>query len=115
MNDEDDGLPDGWQRIEQSDERAGQSGQYNAQRPIRYEHTDGIAVNVQPASPDVADAEGDVWRIGAVPDGGRDTVETLREDVEGRDAAIEVAREFMTTYNDHDGADAESAISTFRS
>lgn len=112
-----DELADGWERIEQSDEQSGQPGQYNAQRPIRYEHTDGIALNVQPATADAADDEGDAWRVGAVPDGGRSAVETLREGIEGRDAAIETAREFMTTYNEHrdDGADAGSAISAFRS
>jgi hypothetical protein len=44
----------------------------------------------------VTDAE-DVWRLGAIP---LDGTETLRDGIEGRDTAIEAAREFMETYND---------------
>ena len=107
-----DDLPDGWERDE-SDEQA---GQYNAQRPIRYEHARGVVLNVQPATSDAAATEGDVWRIGIVPEGGRGTVETLREDVEGRDTAIGVASEFMTAYDERcvEGSDTvEDVIASF--
>ena len=89
-------LPGEWAKADDSDEKA---GQYNPQQPIRYEHTDGIELVVQPTSPNVADANQDVWRVRAIRDGGDET-ETLREGVEGRDDAIGVAREFMTAYHE---------------
>ena len=89
-----DDLPDGWMRAENSDEQA---GQYDPQRPIRYEH-ESIEVHIQPTA-NVADA-GDVWRVGVIRLDGGDGPETLRDDIDGRDTAIETAREFMETYNE---------------
>lgn len=91
-----DDLPGGWTEIDDTDEKA---GQYDPQRPLQYEHADGIELVVQPTSPNVADADQDVWRVRSIREGGDET-ETLREEVQGRDAAIGVAREFMTAYEE---------------
>ena len=89
-------LPGEWAKADDSDEKA---GQYNPQQPICYEHPREIELVIQPTSPNVADADQDVWRVRAISDGGDET-ETLREGVEGRDDAIGVAREFMTAYHE---------------
>ena len=101
-------LPGEWAKADDSDEKA---GQYNPQQPIRYEHTDGIELVVQPTSPNVADANQDVWRVRVIRDGGDET-ETLREGAEGRDDAIGVAREFMDAYDERcvDGNDSPADL-----
>lgn len=94
-----DDLPENWSRAEDSDEQA---GQYNAQRPIRYEHADGTEVNAQPTTTGAGDTDQDVWDLNVVRDDeGRGTVESVREGIEGRDTTIGTAREFMRAYNDH--------------
>ncbi|EMA48369.1 hypothetical protein C448_03801 [Halococcus morrhuae DSM 1307] len=103
-------LPDGW---EQPDTDA-QAGQYNPQQPIRYER-DGIEVHIQPAT-NTADTDQDVWRLNVV-DEDREMTEPVREGIDGRDSAIDIAREFMETYNERcvDGNEsAADVIASFR-
>lgn len=99
-------LPDGWMRVEDSNEQA---GQYAPQQPIRYRR-EKIEIHIQSMA-NVTDAE-DVWRLGAIPLDGTDGTETLREGIEGRDTAIEAAREFMETYNDRcvNGNESRDAV-----
>ncbi|WP_049901053.1 hypothetical protein [Halococcus agarilyticus] len=96
MSASDDDLPGDWTGVDDTDEKA---GQYDPQRPLHYEHTDGIELVVQPTSPNVADADEADWRVRAISEGGDET-ESLRDGVEGRDDAIGVAREFMTAYEE---------------
>ena len=110
MSATDDDLPGGWTEIDDAD---GKAGQYDPQRPLRYEHADGIELLVQPTSPNVADIDQDVWRARSIREGG-DKTETIHEAVEGRDAAIEVAREFMTAYEERcvEGDDSPTELTT---
>ncbi|HET7325355.1 MAG TPA: hypothetical protein VFJ06_13595 [Halococcus sp.] len=94
MSTDSDDLPDGWTRAEDSDEQA---GQYDPQQPIRYGRED-IEVHAQPATN--VSGEGDLWRVGIIREDGPGGVETLHDGIEGRDSAIEIAREFMETYNE---------------
>lgn len=88
-----DELPNGWTQADSEE----QAGQYNPQQPIRYER-EGVVLNLQPAT-NTTD-EQDVWRITAVREDGPDGTETIREGIDGRDTALETAREFMETYNE---------------
>lgn len=89
-----DDLPNGWSRIEDTDQ---QGGQYNPQQPIQYER-DSIELHLQPAT-NAADTDQDVWQVNAIRETG-DGPDVLREEIEGRDTAIGTAREFMETYNE---------------
>ena len=105
-----DELPEGWQ---QPDFDA-QAGQYNPQQPIRYER-DGIELHLQPAT-NTTETDQDVWRLNVV-DEDRETTEPVREGIDGRDGAIDAAREVMETYNERcvDGNEsAADVIASFR-
>jgi hypothetical protein len=105
-----DDLPDGW---EQPDSDA-QAGQYNPQQPIRYERDD-VEVHLQPAT-NTTDTDQDVWRLNVI-DEDRGASGPVRDGIEGRDSAIDAAREFMTSYNERCVAGEESTeevIASFR-
>ena len=105
-----DELPDGWQQPESD----AQAGQYNPQQPIRYER-DGTEVHLQPAT-NTADSDQDVWRLNVI-DADREATGPIREGIEGRDSAIDAAREFMGRYNERCVAGEESTdevIASFR-
>jgi hypothetical protein len=89
-----DDLPNGWDRIEDTDQ---QGGQYNPQQPIQYER-DSLELHLQPAT-NAADTDQDVWQVNVIRTEG-DGPEVLREEIEGRDTAIGTAREFMEAYNE---------------
>lgn len=105
-----DELPQGWEQPASD----AQAGQYNPQQPIRYER-DGIELHLQPAT-NTTETDQDVWRLNVV-DEDRETTEPVREEIEGRDGAIDAAREFMETYNERcvDGNEsAADVIASFR-
>ena len=105
-----DELPDGWQQPESD----AQIGQYNPQQPIRYER-DGVEVHLQPAT-NTTDTDQDVWRLNVI-DEDRDATGPVRDGIEGRDSAIDAAREFMDTYNERcvaGEASTEAVIASFR-
>ena len=105
-----DELPDGWNRPDSE----AQAGQYNPQQPIRYER-DGIEVHLQPAT-NTPDTGQDIWRLNVVG-ADHEATEPLREGIEGRDSAIDTAREFMESYNERCVGGEESTeelIASFR-
>ncbi|MFC7153981.1 hypothetical protein ACFQPA_00740 [Halomarina halobia] len=93
-------LPDGWR---ESDVDRNVTERYNPRPPILYESEEGdVSVQIVPYGQNVSHDDPDRWRValrrGTTLDPGR--AEAAAE-VQGRDAAMAVARDLMTAYNEH--------------
>jgi hypothetical protein len=82
------------------------------------------SASARPAEPSAANAERDVWRVSAIRqrEGDRDRPRVLSDGIEGRDAALSTAREFMGRYAERraeesgdSGREVETVVEAFRS
>lgn len=102
--DEDAGLPAGWTPIEDLESSP---GKYDARSVSLFEREGAdVAVQAFPSEPNVPHSDTDRWRVAVVH--GRfddpDRTDPIA-DVDGQDAALEVARSFMEAYEAATGPD----------
>ncbi|WP_254545946.1 hypothetical protein [Halomarina pelagica] len=103
-------LPDGWH---ESDVDLNVTERYNPRSPILYESEErDVSVQIVPYGQNVSHGDPDRWRValrrGTTLDPGRAEAAT---EVEGRDAAMAVARDLMAAYDEHgDVSEARDAV-----